>query len=251
MKCACWLYLKDHISQVTFFYEDFLTPCPLKLEKKTSSNDACAIITAFSWAQLCVGLHLKIRVCLRLPPSRLSICFLHKVNKRYFEILVHSGVASQKRKAGIYFKKWKWFGGKRHISSLVPSLCPENRSRTWSGVVRRALGRGRAFALPMILPWLRGRFTLPRSRMRTGKAFLTLGTIKPYVLCAQQLWTKLSGDFGESFPSGCWSESQKGKMQFLQFGLGLDGWTHALTLMKHDCPRTLTDATQINPSMWL
>lgn len=68
---------------------------------------------------------------------------------------VHSRVASQKRKAGIYFKKWKWFGRRKHIPSLVPSLCLENRSGSWGGDGRRAWGRGKAYDIMlMIVPGL-------------------------------------------------------------------------------------------------
>lgn len=95
-----------HASQVISFRKPFGHPAP-QIGKPISSNCACVLIMTLYWAQLCVGLHAEVRVHLYLPPSRLSICFLHKVNKRYFGILVHSGVASQKRKAGIYFKTWK------------------------------------------------------------------------------------------------------------------------------------------------
>lgn len=93
-------------SQVVSFRKPFGHPAP-QIGKPTSSNCAFVLIMTLRGAQLCVGLHVEVRVRLYLPPSRLSVCFLHKVNKRYFEILVHSGVASQKRKAGIYFKTWK------------------------------------------------------------------------------------------------------------------------------------------------
>lgn len=124
---------------------------------------------------------------MHLPPRRLSICFLHKVNKRYFETLVHSGVASQKRKAGIYFKKWKRFGGRRHISLLVPSLCLENRSRAWDEGGEKGVRKRKGIRCSMILPRLEGssqrQALLPGSRVGTGKAFLTLGTISFALSC--------------------------------------------------------------------
>lgn len=125
------------------------------------------------WAPLHLGLHLESWSAGICRPT----CFLHKVNKRYFESLVHFGVASQNRKAGIYFKKWKWFGGRRHISSLVSSLRLENRSGAWGGGGGKGVVEGKAH-VPMIVLWSerssQGQAHLPRSRVRKGTKVLTL-----------------------------------------------------------------------------
>lgn len=136
---ALWNVHVNHVSSLWFMLVKLLLwgrlfdTLPPQIGKPTSSNCAPVLVTTLYWAPWSVGLHLEVRVHLCLPPRRLSISFLHKVNKRYFEIPVHSGVASQKRKAGIYFKKWKWFGGSRHISSLVPFTTP--------GTQEQGLGR--------------------------------------------------------------------------------------------------------------
>lgn len=189
-----------------------------------------------------------VRVGLCLPPKRLSICFLHKINKSYFEILVHSGVASQRRKAVMYFKKWKWFGGRRHISSWVPSLRLENRSGAWGGGVDKGRwGEERHMCLWLPHAWrevLKGRLTLSRWRVRKGTEVLTLGTTSlapSYHVFSilGYLCTELCSDLGKSLPSGSLGESQEGNMQFIQFAFGLDCRIYLLTLMKHYCPRIL------------
>lgn len=117
----------------------FLTACPPN-GKATSFDHACIIIMALYWTQVSVGLSWDQLV--NVTQEALNM-FLHKVNKRYFGILVHSGVASQKRKAGIYFKNWKWFGARRHVSSLVPPLCLGNRSRAWGAGGEKGVGERR------------------------------------------------------------------------------------------------------------
>lgn len=197
---------------------------------------------------------------MHLPPRRLSICFLHKVNKRYFETLVHSGVASQKRKAGIYFKKWKRFGGRRHISLLVPSLCLENRSRAWDEGGEKGVRKRKGIRCSYDSPTIGGKFSAAGSSARfkggnrkgiPDSRYNFFCTVMPYVLHTRHLCTELCSDLGKSLPSGSWGESQEGRMQFLQFAIGLDYRIHVLTLMKHDCPRVLTDATWVNQSVCL
>lgn len=196
------------------------------------------------WALLHLGLHLESWSAGICRPT----CFLHKVNKRYFESLVHFGVASQNRKAGICFKKWKWFGGRRHISSLVSSLRLENRSGAWGGGGGKGVVERKAH-VPMIVPRsireklsgagssakVKGekRNKSPDPQHNFTRSFI------PYVFHTRHLCTMLCSDLGKSLPSRNLGESQEGNMQFLQFALGLDCWICILTLVKHYCPRTL------------
>lgn len=147
----------------------------------------------------------------------LLVSATHKVNNRYFEILVHSGVASQKRQAGIYFKKWKWGirSGRSHISSSVPSLSLENGRGAWGGVVRRERGKGKAHTL-RIVPWLQkssqgqvhsAKVKVEKRNRSSDSGCNFICAFMPYVLHTRHLCTELCSDLGKSLPAGSLSES--------------------------------------------
>lgn len=94
------------------------------------------------------------------------------------------GVASQRRKTRIYFKKWKWFGERRHISSSVPSFGLKYRRKGVGRGGEKGVGKRKVICCPYDALMIGRKFSdLPRSRARTGKTFLTLSTISLVLSC--------------------------------------------------------------------
>lgn len=113
---------------------------------------------------------------------------------------------------------------------FLPSLCLENRSGAWGGVVRRASGRGEAQVLtigPRLEKSSQGQVQSAKVKDEKRNRSSDSGhncicAFMPYVLHTRHLCTELCSDLGKSLPSGSLGESQEGNMQFLQFAFGLD-----------------------------